>query len=320
MLCSHHVQFNLRADFIDWSRASDSLRATQMSSKIQSDDSKTAWPERRRAALLNLLGDENAEVYQAVREQILAEGSAAGDWLRPHVLSDDPLLRKRVQEILRHVDKQSGDNRFLTFCLNHGEEFDLETAAWLLARTQFPGINVEAYQALLDGHANALRERVDRHGRVNTMLGKINEYLFNELGFKGNEEKYYEPDNSYLNCVLDRRTGNPITLCLFYMLLARRLQLPITGIGLPGHFICRHQSAAGEIYVDVFNRGRLLTKADCVHYLVRGNYDLREAYLAPVSPRRIFLRICSNLHQIYLELGSKDDATRLQRYLVALAR
>ncbi len=290
-----------------------------MSSKIQKGDSKAATPERR-AALLNLLGDENAEVYQAVREQILAEGNAAGEWLRPYALSDDPLLRKRVQEILRHVDQQTSDNHFLTFCLNHGEEFDLEAAAWSLAQTQFPEINVEAYQAMLDGYAHALRERVDRHGRVNTMLAKINEYLFDELGFKGNEKNYYEPDNSYLNRVLDRRTGNPITLCLFYMLLVRRLQLPVTGIGLPGHFICRHQSAGGEIYVDVFNRGRLLTKADCVHYLVRGNYDLREEYLAPLSPRRIFLRICSNLHQIYLELGQKDDATRFQRYLVALAR
>jgi regulator of sirC expression with transglutaminase-like and TPR domain len=295
-------------------------RQRHMSSKIQQGDAKAAASERRRAALLNLLGDENAGVYQAVRAQILAEGNAAGEWLRPYALSDDPLVRRRVQEILWHVDKQTGDNRFLTFCLNHGEEFDLETAAWLLAKTQFPEINVEAYQALLDGYANALRERTDRHGRANAMLGKINAYLFGELGFKGNEQNYYEPDNSYLNRVLDRRTGNPITLCLFYMLLARRLRLPIAGIGLPGHFICRHQSASGEIFVDVFNCGRLLTKADCVHYLVRGNYDLREEYLAPVSPRRIFLRICSNLHQIYLELGMKDDATRLQRYLVALAR
>ncbi|MGB7769322.1 MAG: transglutaminase-like domain-containing protein [Verrucomicrobiia bacterium] len=291
-----------------------------MPPKIQSGDSKAASPERRHAALLNLLGDENAEVYQAVRGQIMAEGGGACEWLRPHVLSDDPLLRRRVQEILRHMDRQTGDNRFLTFCLNHGEEFDLESASWLLAQTQFPEINVEAYQALLDGYANALRERTDRHGRAGAVLGKINDYIFDELGFKGNEQHYYEPDNSYLNRVLDRRTGNPITLCLFYMLLARRLRLPITGIGLPGHFICRHQSASGEIYVDVFNRGRLLTKADCVHYLVRGNYDLREEYLAPVSPRRILLRICSNLHQIYLELGLQDDATRVQRYLVALAR
>jgi len=291
-----------------------------MSSKIQSGDSKATTTETRRAALLNLLGDENPKVYQAVREQILAEGNAASEWLRPYALSDDPVRRRRVQEILRHVDKQTGDNRFLTFCLNHGEEFDMESAAWLLAQTQFPEINVEAYQALLDGYANALHERIERHGRAGAMLGKINDYLFGELAFKGNEHNYYEPDNSYLNRVLDRRTGNPISLCLFYMLLARRLRLPIAGIGLPGHFICRHQSASGEIYVDVFNRGRLLTKADCVHYLVRGNYDLREEYLAPISPRRIFLRICSNLHQIYLELGLKDDATRLQRYLVALAR
>ena len=146
-------------------------------------------PERRRAALLNLLGDENAEVYQAVRGQILAEGNAAGEWLRPFALSDDPLVRKRVQEILHYVDQQTSDNRFLTFCLNHGEEFDLETAAWLLAQTQFPQINVEAYQALLDGYASALRERTDRHGRVNTMLGKINDYLFTELEFQGERAK-----------------------------------------------------------------------------------------------------------------------------------
>lgn len=276
--------------------------------------------KRRHAAFFSLLSDEDVEVYSAVRSQILIEGIAARHWLKSLTLSDELLVRRRAREILHHIDSQAADNRFLTFCLNHGEEFDLEKAAWLLAQTQFPEINVEAYQALMDHHAAELRERVDRHGRMMTVLGRINDYLFNELGFKGNEENYYDADNSYLNRVLDERTGNPITLCLFYILLARRLQLPMAGIGLPGHFICRYQSTAGEMYVDVFNRGRLLTKADCVHYLVRGNYDLREEYLAPVSPRRLFLRICGNLHQIYLELGRKADATRVQRYLVALAR
>lgn len=282
--------------------------------------SPSATAKRRRAALLNLLGDEEAEVYQAVREQILAEGHAAREWLQPYTLSNDPVVRRRVQEIIRHLDRQTADNGFLTFCLNHGEEFDLETGGWLLAKTQYPDINVEAYQALLDGFAVELRERIERHGRMGALLGKINDYFFGELGFRGNEQNYYEPDNSYLNRVLDRRTGNPINLCLFYLLVARRLRLPIVGIGLPGHFICRYQSTSGELYIDVFNRGRLLTKADCVHYLVRGNYDLREEYLAPVSPRRMFLRICSNLHQVYHELGAKAEATRVQRYLVALAR
>ncbi len=265
--------------------------------------------KRRHAAFLSLL-----------RKQVLTEGIAARHWLKSLTLSNEPLVRRRAQEMLHHIGAQSADNRFLTFCLNHGEEFDLETAAWLLAQTQFPDINVEAYQALMDNHAMELRERVDRHGRMNTVLGRINDYLFNELGFKGNEENYYDADNSFLNRVLDERTGNPITMCLFYILLARRLQLPMAGIGLPGHFICRYQSTSGEMYVDVFNHGRLLTKADCVHYLVRGNYDLREEYLAPVSPRRLFQRICGNLHQIYLESGRKEDAMRVQRYLVALAR
>jgi regulator of sirC expression with transglutaminase-like and TPR domain len=291
-----------------------------MISQLQSGVSGATTLERRHAALLNLLADEDADVSQAAREQILAEGAAAREWLRPSALSDEPLLRRRVQEILRRLDRQTADNRFLNFCLSHGEEFDLETAAWLLAQTRHPDINIEAYSALLDQFAGALRERVDRRERAGALLAKINHYLFVELGFAGNEENYYEPDNGYLNRVVDRRTGNPITLCLLYILLARRLRLPVTGIGLPGHFICRHQSAAGELFIDPFNRGRLLTKADCVHYLVRGNYDLREEYLTPASPRRMFQRMCGNLHQIYMELGLKEDATRVQRYLVALAR
>ena len=286
----------------------------------RSENGTATIPDRRRAALLNLLSDEDAKIYQAVRQQILALGPDAKVWLRPHFISSDPLLRRRVQEIVRHIERQTADNDFLTFCLKNGEEFDLETAAWLLSKTQHPEINVEAYRAMLDNFAGELRERVDRHARAGILLARINEYFFTELGFSGNEKNYYEPDNSYLNRVLDRRTGNPINLCLFYLLMARRMRLLVVGIGLPGHFICRYQSASGELYLDVFNRGRLLTKADCVHYLVRGNYDLREEYLAPVSPRRMFLRICSNLHQVYHELGETAESARVQRYLVALAR
>jgi regulator of sirC expression with transglutaminase-like and TPR domain len=144
--------------------------------------------------------------------------------------------------------------------------------------------------------------------------------VFVELGFGGNEENYYEPENSYLNRVIDRRTGNPINLCLLYILLARRLRLPVAGIGMPGHFVCRYQSTAFELFIDPFNHGKFLTKAECVQYLVRGNYSIRDDYLSPVTPRRMLLRICGNLHQIYLHQEQTDETTRLQRYLVALAR
>jgi regulator of sirC expression with transglutaminase-like and TPR domain len=277
-------------------------------------------PLGQRVALLSLLGDEDPLVYKTVREKILSCGPPAAEWLRPHTMSNDPALRRRARQIVLHFDRQAADDHFLAFCLRHGEEFDLEPSAWLLAQTQYPLINVEAYQAVLDSYANELQGRLASTTEPQDVLTIINQYLFGELGFEGNAENYYDPENSYLNCVIDQRTGNPINLCLLYILLARRLRLPVTGIGLPGHFICRYQSTAAEIYLDPFNRGKFLTKADCVQHLVSANCSLRDDYLAPVSARRLLLRVCSNLHQVYQRLELAAETMRLQRYLVALAR
>jgi len=276
--------------------------------------------ESQRAALLTLLTDEDFSIYSAVRKKILACGPAAKDWLRPYATSSDPALRRRTHEIILFFEKQAADNAFLAFCIRHGEDLDLEEGAWLLARTVYPEINVEGYRALLDNFAGELCERINPSAPPRTILTLINQYLFDELGFSGNEEDYYDPDNSYLNRVLDRRTGNPINLCLLYMLLGRRLRLPIAGIGLPGHFICRFQSSSAEVYLDVFHRGKLLTKADCVHYLLNGSFSVKDEYLSPVTPRRLMLRVCANLYQIYLMREKEDEATRLQRYVVALGR
>jgi regulator of sirC expression with transglutaminase-like and TPR domain len=290
-----------------------------MSSPMTSAPAKEL-PESQWKALVNLLGDDDPAIYQTVRDKILSFGENAGERLRPHRLSDDPLLRRRAREIVQHFDRQEADTWFLAFCLKHGEEFDLEEGIWLLAMTQYPDINVEAYRALLDNFAAEIRERIDFTETDKEILTTINNYIFDELGFSGDQESYYDPQNSYLNRVVDRRKGNPINLSLLYLLLARRLQLPVAGIGLPGHFICRHQSSSDEIYIDPFHHGKFLTKADCIQYLVSGSHGLQDEFLAPVSTRRLLMRICSNLHQIYTQLEATEETTRLQRYLVALAR
>jgi len=276
--------------------------------------------DRRKAALLSLLADEDPAVYQRIRQLILELGPSTADWLRPHTLSREPALRRRAQELVLKFDRQTCDNTFLGFCLKQGQDLDVEQGAWLLAQTQYPDINTEGYRALLDSFAADLRGRIAHFTEPEEILAALNRYLFDDLGFFGNEENYYDPDNSYLSRVLDRRTGNPINLCLIYLLVARRLGLPVAGIGLPGHFICRFQGSSQEIFIDAFSRGKLLTKADCVQYLLQGNYSVRDDYLAPVTPRRMLLRVCGNLHQIYLHLEKSDEAKRFQRYLVALAR
>jgi len=289
------------------------------SMNLASNTAKELSPSER-LALVSLLADEDPAIYQTVRDKLLSYGPPAADWLRPHTMSNDPSLRRRARLIVLHFDRQAADDHFLGFCLRHGEEFDLEEGAWLFAQTQYPLINVEAYRALLDDYVNELRARLGATAEPSDILTIVNHYLFNELGFAGNEESYYDPENSYLNRVLDRRRGNPINLCLLYLLLARRLRLPVAGIGLPGHFICRYQSSAGEIYTDPFHRGKFLSKADCVQYLTSANWSLWDDYLAPVSSRRLLLRICSNLHQIYQRLEQAAEATRQHRYMVALAR
>ncbi|HZM05124.1 MAG TPA: transglutaminase-like domain-containing protein [Candidatus Saccharimonadales bacterium] len=276
--------------------------------------------EKKKKALVSLLADEDLNVYRTVRQKIISYGPSSAQWMREHILSSDPLLRRRAHEIVNHFGSQDADTRLLAFCLNQGEDFDLEKSVLLLARTQYPNINAEAYSAVLDGFADELRERLDLNGGPEHILRITNDYLFRELKFMGDEHNFYDPDNSYLNRVLDRRMGNPISLSLVYLLIARRLRLPMVGIGLPGHFLVRFQTSRAEVYVDAFRGGRLMSKVDCIKQVVELRQHFDEGCLAPVSARRILLRICANLHQIYTQRKSPSQIERLQRYLFALAK
>jgi len=276
--------------------------------------------EKQRQALISLLADEDSKVYRTVRETLLSYGPSCLEWLQEHTLSNDPVLRRRAAEIVQHFARQEADTQFLAFCLNQGEDFDLEHGVLLLSRTQYPMINIEGYSAILDDYAGELRERLDLNGPGDQILRIINDYVFRELKFTGDEQNFYDPQNSYFNCVMDRRVGNPISLSLLYLLLSRRLRLPVVGIGLPGHFLCRYQTSRSELYVDAFHGGRLLAKADCVKHVINLRQRFDESCLAPVSARRILLRICAQLHQIYTQQKAPVQIERLQRYLVALAK
>jgi regulator of sirC expression with transglutaminase-like and TPR domain len=287
---------------------------------VTSAPAPAALTEGQRTALLTLLTDDDPAIYQIIRSKIIEQGQPARDWLRSHTLSSDPVLRRRAQEIVDHFERGSADNRFLAFCLTSGEDFDLEQAVWLLCQTQYPNINALAYSALFDSYAADLRTRVDFGAPADRMLATINYFLFTDLGFTGNEKDYSDPDNSYLNRVMDRRTGNPISLSIVYLAVARRLRLPVTGIGMPGHFICRFQTSRGEVFIDPFRKGKLMTKGDCIKFLIQSGHAFHDGFLASVTPRRMLLRVCSNLHHIYSSLSHAEETVRFQRYIVALSK
>lgn len=295
------------------------MQSTTLTEKFPNGGS-VQLPDQQRTALIKLLGDEDPTVYQAVKEKIISLGSDTQIWLKPCQLSGDPLVRRHAQEIVRHFDRELSDTRFMAYCLQDEALIELEKGALLMAQTEYPDMNVAAYSAILDDLAGELREWLAAGDPKERLLVRVNKFLFEEKGFTGNMENYYDPENSFINRVLDRRTGNPVSLCLIYTLLMRRLGFPVSGVGLPGHSVCRFQSGTEEVYVDAFNLGKLLTRNDCIEHLTRCKHEMREEYLQPMSARRMLARMCGNLEQIYIELKRDSDASRVQRYLFALTR
>jgi len=195
----------------------------------------------------------------------------------------------------------------------------LDVAALELARVEFPTAEVEASVSRLDG----LAEQVDRQLPPNSseldFVRATNQVLFDTLNFRGNQDNYYDPQNSCLNAVLNRRLGIPITLSVLYIEVARRLSRPVYGVGLPGHFIVAYEGADSRYWIDPFHAGRVLTFADCCTLAKEtAGVDLRSnpAVLAPVNKRQILVRMLSNLKAVYLRGQSLTRALQVLDLLI----
>jgi regulator of sirC expression with transglutaminase-like and TPR domain len=185
---------------------------------------------------------------------------------------------------------------------------DLARAALAIARWEYPALDVDAYLERLDALARGVdgeRRSADPVGR----LHRLREYLFVEQGFAGDHEDYYDPRNSFLNDILDRRKGIPITLSLVLMEVGKRLGLAIEGIGLPGHFIAGARFGDSQILLDPFNAGALLTPETCealVGRVLGRKVALRPEHYAPVSARQFLARMLANLKGIYWQREAWD--------------
>ena len=178
----------------------------------------------------------------------------------------------------------------------------LDVPALELATIEFPLIIVPHFVEILDSHAVELSERISDETDGQEFVEIANDYLFEELGFTGNDDDYYNAHNSCLNEVLANRTGIPISLAVVYMEIARRLAKPVYGIGLPGHFLVKYDDGAFEAYIDVFHGGRLMTGSECLALVADtvGPDDAPNAeILEPVGSRQILIRMLNNLRLIY---------------------
>lgn len=199
------------------------------------------------------------------------------------------------------------------------DEVDLARASLLVACEEYPQLEVDRYLERLDTMAGALRGRLGSSPEA--AVAALNRVLFEEEGFRGNTREYYDPRNSFLNDVLDRRTGIPISLSTVYIAVGRRAGVAVHGVGLPGHFVVRVATLGGDALVDPFNGGTVLTKKDCQERLDRiygGRVRMAADMLAPCPPRAVLSRTVRNLKAIYLKAEDHERALRTVELLVLL--
>ena len=198
------------------------------------------------------------------------------------------------------------------------ERIELARACLLIAEDAYPGLDVDGYVNEVARLALRLRARLSRTAGAEEKVVELNQFLFDELGYTGNAEEYYDPRNSYLNEVIDRRTGIPITLSVLYMELGRKIGLPLEGVSFPGHFLVRVRMRGGMLVLDPFSGGAPQSEDDLRKRVKRvipdGVADDLPAselpldqFLEPATNRQILSRVLRNLKGIYREIDKPEQ-------------
>lgn len=207
--------------------------------------------------------------------------------------------------------KKSQTDPFFSFANFNTGETQLATGALLIAQSEYCELNIESYLDQLDEMAEVVRERIQELTLPEQHIAELNRYLFEEKGFTGNTDNYYALGNNFLNFVIDKKTGIPITLGVVYIEVGRRAGLPLVGVNFPGHFLVKYQSEHLDILLDVFENGAFMTE-ETLRAKLQANFDevvlLEPNMLAEATDKEILARILRNLTRAYTLLENYDKA------------
>lgn len=199
----------------------------------------------------------------------------------------------------------------------------LDVTAFMMARTlQYPSLDVNEQLRMVDHMAYELKSIVDHRERPTEIINAINEYIFVEKRFSGNVDDYYDPRNSYLNDVIKRKIGIPITLSVLYIELARRIGFTLQGVGFPGHFLIKYVDGDFEIVLDPFGKGRILACEDyqtILDQLYAGQIRFEKKFLASVTNGQILIRMLRNLKDAFVYSYDYDKALTATDMILAMS-
>lgn len=269
-------------------------------------------------ALISLLDDSDWEVKRHVREKLISMGATVIPVLEQKwEASFNPLLQKELEDLVHDLQFDQVKRRLQEW--NASADQDLLEGLWILNTFQYPELELETLKAavhqLYVEAWTALSPDLEALDQVKI----LNHVLFKQLQFSGNTKNFHSPSNSMLSMVLETKKGNPITLCCIYLLVAKKLDLPIHGVNLPNLFVLTYLHPETPFYINAFNKGVIFTRKDIQSYLEHLKIAPKEAYFGPCTSKDILLRSLKNLISAFEQLGERAKVEELQELFAVLS-
>jgi regulator of sirC expression with transglutaminase-like and TPR domain len=271
------------------------------------------------SALVKLLDDPDQEIYEHVEQRLLQYGNEVIDYLEnAWEQSLDALLQERIENIV-HKIQFNNVKEDLNLWYQSGA-FDLLKGALVINRYQYPDLDEEKVILQMEDIKREIWLGLQYDMSSIEKIKLINHVFYNVYGFSGNTKNHHDPQNSYINQVMESKKGNQISLAIIYATLAQKLDIPVYGVNLPQHFILgyvdesRHDSEFGVLfYINAFNKGAIFGKHDVDQFLRQLNLEPLPGFYTPCSNIEIIRRVIRNLISAYENLGSTDKVDELKQ-------
>ncbi len=268
-------------------------------------------------ALVALLDDDDQEILDHVEEKIMSYGDAIIPFLEQEWENNfNPGVQKRIEDLIHLLQLSSLKTKLKDWYF--GEKQDLLEGLWLVATYQYPDLSLESLREQLEQiyYEAWLEFKTDIHPFDQIKI--LNSVVFSKLKFRANTKNFHAPANSMINIVLETRKGNPISLCVIYMMVAQRLKLPVYGVNLPSLFILTYKSEDRQFYINAFNRGLIFSKHDIDNYIQQLKLEKLDMFYQPCTHVDIVRRVLRNLIVSFEKLKDYEKADEVKMLLEIL--
>jgi len=269
-------------------------------------------------ALVSLLDDQDDQIVTQVVDKIRSLGKEAIPYLEHEWENNfNPLVQRRIEELIHDLQYELLKFRIEEWYVSKDQ--DLLTGLWLIATYQYPDLEIEKLKQDLEQiyYEAWLEFKPDLYPFDQVKV--LNGVLFNKLKFGANTKNFHSPGNSMINIVLETHKGNPITLCIIYLLVAQKLKMPVSGVNLPNLFIVTYKDEKNQFYINAFNKGLIFSKQDIENYIHELRLTPQDSFFQPCSNLEIIRRVFRNLIMSFDKMGEHEKAEEVKELLLLIA-